>query len=167
MVMNWFRNNAVAASLLAIIRVYVGYTFLTAGWGKISGDEKFDASGFLAGGIEKSTGEHPAVQGWYASFLENVALPNVSFINVLVPWGEFLVGIALILGILTTFSAFMGLIMNVNFLLAGAISTNPNLMIMEFLLLVGGWNAGRIGLDYFLIKLREKRVGSEEREVAA
>nr|WP_318246499.1 DoxX family protein [Alkalihalobacillus algicola] len=165
--MNWFRNNAVAASLLAIIRVYVGYTFLTAGWGKISGDEKFDASGFLAGGIEKSTGEHPAVQGWYASFLENVALPNVSFINVLVPWGEFLVGIALILGILTTFSAFMGLIMNVNFLLAGAISTNPNLMIMEFLLLVGGWNAGRIGLDYFLIKLREKRVGSEEREVAA
>ncbi|WP_333489745.1 DoxX family protein [Alkalihalobacillus sp. CinArs1] len=165
--MNWFRNNVVAASLLTVIRVYVGYTFLMAGWGKVSGEERFDASGFLQGGIEKSTGEHPAVQGWYANFLENVALPNVSIFNVLVPWGELLVGIALILGLLTTFSAFMGLIMNVNFLLAGAISTNPNLMIMEFLLLVGGWNAGKIGLDYFLLKLKKKRFEGEERGVAA
>ena len=30
----------------------------------------------------------PSVQGWYAGFLENLALPNAGLFNVLVPWGE-------------------------------------------------------------------------------
>lgn len=167
MIMNWMRNNVVAAFLLAVVRIYVGYTFMMAGWGKLTSGGNFDATGFLKGGIEKSTGEHPAVQGWYAGFLENIALPNVSAINVLIPWGEFLVGVALILGILTTFSTLMALIMNINFLLAGAISINPNLMVMEFLILTGGVNSGKVGLDYFLFKLKEKGIANTQRESVA
>jgi hypothetical protein len=41
------------------------------------------------------------VQGWYAAFLEHVALPNVGFFNFIIPVGEFLAGLALILGVAT------------------------------------------------------------------
>lgn len=167
MIMNWIRNNSVAAFVLAVVRIYVGYTFMMAGWGKLTNGGGFDATGFLKGGIAKSTGEHPAVQGWYAGFLENVALPNVSVINVLIPWGEFLVGIALILGILTTFSTLMAFVMNVNFLLAGAISINPNLMVLEFLVLAGGLNSGKVGLDYFLFKIKERNFSNTGKESLA
>jgi thiosulfate dehydrogenase [quinone] large subunit len=44
----------------------------------------FNASGFLQGTITSSTGENPAVQGWWAAFLENVALPNAGLFTFLV-----------------------------------------------------------------------------------
>lgn len=151
---NWLRNNTFAAAILTVIRILVGYKFLTAGWGKLTGDKPFDATGFLKGAISKASGDHPAVQGWYSSFLESVALPNVTFINILLPWGELLVGVALILGTFTTFATLMAAFMNFNFLFAGTISVNPNLILLEFFLLVAGSNAGRFGIDFFIQSLK-------------
>ena len=69
----------------------------------------------------------------------------------LVSVGEFLVGIALILGIFTGFSAFMGGFMNWNYMMAGSASVNP----MYFALSVGlvlAWKvSGYLGADYFLV----------------
>lgn len=31
----WLRTNRWAAGILTIIRIYIGWAFLTAGWGKI------------------------------------------------------------------------------------------------------------------------------------
>jgi hypothetical protein len=42
--------------------------------------------------LAKATGEHPAVQDWWAVFLKNTTLPNVELFNFLVPWGELFVG---------------------------------------------------------------------------
>ena len=68
MIMEFIRNNKIVAGVLAIIRVYLGYAWLTAGWGKVVGG--FDASGFIQGAIANAGGDHPAVQGWWAGFLE-------------------------------------------------------------------------------------------------
>jgi thiosulfate dehydrogenase (quinone) large subunit len=57
----------------------LGYLWFKAGWGKVT--DGFDATGFLQGAIEKATGEHPAVQSWWAAFLEGFALPNVELFN--------------------------------------------------------------------------------------
>lgn len=57
--------------------------------------------------IAKTGGDHPAVQGWWGSFLEAFALPNVGLFNVLIPLGEFLVGVGMLLGTLTTLAALM------------------------------------------------------------
>ncbi len=135
-----------------VIRLYLGYEWLTAGWHKLTGG--FDASGFLKGAIAKavpaSEGAKPVVQGWWAAFLEKFALPNVGLFNFLVPVGEFLVGLALILGFATIFAATMGMVMNFAFLLSGTISSNPNLLILEFILVaLGGAYAGYIGVDYW------------------
>lgn len=156
---NWLRQSKIASGILVLLRLYIGYSFLKAGWGKVTGD--FDASGFLQGAIAKATGDHPAVQGWWASFLEGFALPNVEIFNFLVAWGELLVGIALILGIFTTFSALMGITMNFAFLFSGTVSTNAQMVLITIFILVAGTNAGRYGLDRWVLPFIRKSIGRE------
>ncbi|MFD1037016.1 DoxX family protein [Virgibacillus byunsanensis] len=145
MFVKFLRNNKVMAGVLAFLRVYIGYQWLTAGYGKITGG--FDASGYLQGAVASAGGDHPAVQGWWATFLEAVALPNAEMFTFLVMWGEFLVGIALILGIFTSFAALMAVTMNFAFLFSGTVSTNAQMVLITVFLLVAGYNAGRYGLD--------------------
>ena len=105
MVIQFLRENKAVSFALAVIRVYLGYTWLMAGIGKLQG-KGFDATGYLQGAIEKSKGAQPAVQSWWASFLQEFAIPNVDLFNTLVTWGEILVGIGLIVGCLTKTAVF-------------------------------------------------------------
>ena len=154
--LNLLRKNNIAAGILAIIRIYIGYQFLHAGYGKLTSGG-FDASGFLKGAIASSTGEHPAVQGWWATFLEQVALPNADLFSFLVQWGEVLVGIALILGLLTNFATLMGMVMNFSFLFSGTVSTNGQMILLAFFVLVAGANAGKFGLDRYVMPYVRKQ----------
>ncbi|MDP4095767.1 DoxX family membrane protein [Paenibacillus sp. P96] len=145
----WLRENPVAMWILTVIRVVIGWTWMTHGWEKLTGG--FAADGFLTGAIAKATGEHPAVQGWWAAFLEAFALPNASLFNFLIPVGEFLVGVGLLLGTLTTLAALMAMVMNFAFLFSGTVSTNAILILFEIFIVVAGANAGRIGLDHWVL----------------
>lgn len=156
MIVKFIRENKVVAGALALIRVYLGYTWLTAGLGKVTGS--FDASGFIQGAIAGAGGENPTVQGWWATFLEVFALPNAEFFNFMVAWGEVLVGIALILGIFTNFAALMGMTMNFAFLFSGTVSTNAQMVLLTFFLLVAGFNAGRYGLDRWVIPFLKEHI---------
>ena len=60
-------------------------------------------------------------------------------------------GIALILGIFTGLAAFFGSIMNMNYLLAGAVSTNPILFAIATLLVLAWKTAGWWGLDRWVL----------------
>lgn len=153
--MNWLQTSKIAMWVLTMIRIWVGYKWLTAGWSKLTGG--FDASGFMKGAIAKSAGEHPPVQGWWAAFLEHAALPGVKFFNIIVPLGEFLVGLGLILGTFTTFAALMGLVMNFAYLFSGSINTNGQLLLLEFLLILSAANAGKIGLDRWLMPFLKRK----------
>ncbi|MCU9613249.1 DoxX family protein [Caldibacillus lycopersici] len=150
MIVKFLQENTIAAFLLLILRLYLGYSWLMSGWGKITGG--FDSSGFLKGAVTAPIQgpEGSPVYGWWTTFVENFALPNARVINLLVPWGEFLVGLGLILGCFTTAAAFFGVLMNFSFLLSGTISHNPTDILMGIFIMVAGYNAGRFGLDYFL-----------------
>ncbi len=155
MFVKWLRESQSASVLLLLARLYLGYAWLISGYEKIT--EGFDASGFLKGALAKTGGEHPSVQGWWASFVERVALPNVDLFNILVPWGELLVGLGLILGCFTTAAAFFALVMNFSFLFSGTVSTNPQMVLLTIFVVVAGLNAGRYGLDRYVIPyLRNK-----------
>ncbi len=142
-----------------IVRVYIGWQWLMAGFEKIQnpvwvGPKAGVAlQGFLTGALAKTSGPHPDVQSWYAVFLKDFVLPNSVFVSYLVSFGELLVGIALILGIFTGIAAFFGAYMNMNYLLAGTVSTNPILFILAFLLILSWRVAGWWGLDRFLLPL--------------
>jgi thiosulfate dehydrogenase (quinone) large subunit len=161
MMMNWIRNNKYAAGLLLFLRLYLGYEWMTHGWAKLTGG--FDAGGFLNNAInnpvlDKAT--NAPIYPTYLAFIEHFALPNVKLINVMIPLGEFLVGLGLILGALTTAAIFFGLMMNFMFMFAGTVSTNPWYTLLGMVILVAGANAGRFGLDrYVLPYLRNLFVG--------
>ena len=160
MIMNFIRNNKIVAGVLAFIRIYIGYTWLTSGLGKMMSGG-FDASGFMQGAIASAGGENPAVQGWWAAFLETVALPNAGLFSIMVQWGEVLVGAALILGIFTNFAALMGITMNFAFLFSGTVSVNAQMVLLTVFLIAAGFNAGRYGLDRWVIPFMRKQINAK------
>ncbi|WP_079911107.1 DoxX family membrane protein [Paenibacillus sp. 32352] len=141
-----------AGVIWLIIRLYVGYTWVTSGWGKITnpawtGDKAGTAlTGFIKGALAKAEAGKD-VTGWYASFLEHFVLPNAKVFGFVVAFGELLVGLGLILGLLTGIAAFFGGVMNASFLFAGTLSTNPILFILATWLVLAWKNAGWYGLD--------------------
>lgn len=139
------------------LRLYIGWEWLTAGWEKIFnpvwvGPKAGVAiNGFLTKALEKTGGAHPDVQGWYAAFIQNVALPNDVLFSHLVSFGEVAVGLGLILGLLTPLAIFFGMVMNFNYLFAGTVSTNPILLLGQIPLLMAWKVAGWYGFDRFLL----------------
>jgi thiosulfate dehydrogenase (quinone) large subunit len=111
---------------IAILRIGVGVIFLWAGLEKILAAEPFDASGFLQFGTMGSLGwpfvtpEEGAIYNpthdFWVAMSENESAMSV--INVLVPYGQLGIGIGLILGLLTRFSAAMGTLMMLFFFIA-------------------------------------------------
>ncbi|CAG9606812.1 DoxX family protein [Pseudoneobacillus rhizosphaerae] len=163
MLVNFLRTNKLSAALFTVFRIYLGYAWLTAGWGKITGGG-FDATGFLKGAVANPVaGPGGIVYGGWVSFLESFAIPNAEIFNVLIPWGEFLVGLGLILGCLTTAAAFFAVVMNFSFLLSGTVSHNPTDIIMGVLIMVAGYNAGVFGLDRYVVPFFKKRFGKEDK----
>jgi thiosulfate dehydrogenase [quinone] large subunit len=140
-----------------IVRLYVGWQWLQAGLGKLgnpawTGDQAGAAlSGFVNGALEKTSGAHPDVQAWYAWFLETAVLPNARYWGYLVTFGELVVGVALILGIFTGIAAFFGSFMNMSYLLAGAVSSNPILLLLGGFLVLAWRTAGWWGLDRWVL----------------
>ncbi len=140
-----------------ILRLYVGWEWLHAGWGKLNnpawvGSKAGTAiSGFVNHALTETGGQHPNIQGWYAWFLSHMVLSNAVLWSYLITWGEFLVGIALILGLFTGIAAFFGSFMNMNYLLAGAVSTNPILFAIATWLVLAWKTAGWWGLDRWVL----------------
>jgi thiosulfate dehydrogenase (quinone) large subunit len=162
MINHYLRENKISAALLTVIRLYLGYSWLTAGWDKLSG-EGFNASGFLSNAVANPVKgpDGALVYGWYVSFLKSFALPNIELFNTIVPIGEFLIGLGLILGCLTTAAMFFGLVMNFSFFMAGTVSHNPTDIFLGFIILTAGYNAGRFGLDHYLVPIIRKAVNKK------
>ncbi|MDF2790553.1 MAG: Crp/Fnr family transcriptional regulator [Neobacillus sp.] len=155
---NFLRENKISAAILTIIRLYLGYSWFTAGFHKLTGG--FDASGFLKGATANPVKgpDGNMVYAWYVDFLKDFALPNIDVFNTIVPWGETLIGLGLLLGCLTTAAMFFGLVMNFSFFLAGTVSHNPTDIFLGFIILTAGYNAGRIGLDRWVVPFIRKTI---------
>lgn len=142
-----------------LIRLYVGWQWLIAGYEKVISPvwvgEKSGVAlhGFLLGALAKTSGPHADVQSWYAFFIQNFVMHNLQVFSYAVSYGELLVGIALILGAFTGIAAFFGAFMNMNYLLAGTVSTNPILFFFELFLILAWRVAGWWGLDRYLLPL--------------
>lgn len=147
------------AWLWLVFRLYIGWQWLMAGYEKIVNPvwvgpkAGIALQGFLMGALKKSGGAHPDVSGWYAGFLSSFIIPHVASFSYIVAYGEFLVGIALIMGLFTGIAAFFGGFMNMNYLFAGTVSTNPLMFLVQLLLILAWRIAGWYGADRFLLPL--------------
>jgi thiosulfate dehydrogenase [quinone] large subunit len=145
------------AWLWLVVRLYAGYTWIHAGWGKLHNPAWVGANagtalnGFVQGALGKTSGTNPDVQAWYAWFLDHIVLPNVKTWSYLVSFGETLVGLALIVGLFVGIAAFFGLFMNMSYLLAGTVSINPILLVLALFLIMAWRTAGWIGVDRWVL----------------
>ncbi|MDE2037836.1 MAG: DoxX family membrane protein [Patescibacteria group bacterium] len=152
-------NNTRVSWFWLVVRLYVGYEWLSAAWEKVTSPAWTGAqagsalSGFLNGALAQVGGAHPNVQGWYAAFLKDAVLPNVHAWSYAVSYGELAVGVALVLGAFTGIAAFFGLFMNLNYLMAGTVSTNPILFVLAIGLILAWKTAGWFGFDRWLVPL--------------
>lgn len=150
-VSRWLFTNTSSAWIWLILRIYLGYSWLVAGWGKVTSDAwtgenaGVAVKGFIEGALALVEEGH--VPTWYAWFLESVVIPGAVPFSYMVAWGEVLVGLGLIVGLLTGIAAFFGAVMNMSFLLAGTVSTNPVMLLIAIFIMLAWKVAGWYGLD--------------------
>lgn len=152
MVMEFLRTNKWVMYTITILRIWLGYAWFLSGFNKVI--HGFSAHKFINMAIKNPVqGMHGEQFPWFTVFLK-ICTNNGSqteIFSMLVPWAEILIGFGLIFGLFNLAAAFLGLIMNFTFIFAGTISSNPNYIIIEFLILVIGNNSSKLGLDNLVI----------------
>ncbi|HEX3031188.1 MAG TPA: DoxX family protein [Bacillota bacterium] len=146
-----------------LIRLYLGWEFLSAGLGKwSSGFGSAAVSGYLKGALAKTSSSllaskgpqaaaHPDVTETWGWMITHIFLPNAGFFAFLVKTGEVLLGVALIVGLFTHLAAALGITMNFVYLLSGTASITGPMILGLGLIIVCGYRSYLIGLDRFLI----------------
>ena len=138
-------------------RLFLGWAWLDAGWHKVRADSWMDGGTALQGywtrAVEVPEGgsarapwaayreliQYMLDREWYTWFAKLIAI------------GEVAIGVGLIVGALTGLAAFFGATLNMSFLLAGTVSTNPILLFVAIFIILGWRVAGWIGADRFLL----------------
>lgn len=152
-------NSPKFAWLWLIVRVYLGYQWVTASLHKLSSPDWMQTGNAIKGfwmnavKIPEAPAKPAITFAWYRSFLQSLIDSNAQvWFGKLIAVGELLVGIALIAGIFVGMAAFFSFLMNFNFLLAGSNSTGPLLLVLAMLLMVAWKIAGYYGLNRLWLK---------------
>ena len=168
----WLFASKQAAWLWLIARLYLGYEWLHAGFGKVTGTEGGTFSwhlgfttdswlrsskglqGFLGYAVTNAgKGPNSSLNyGWYASMLRWMAHPGPAAVfSKAIALGEMAIGIAMIVGLFVGIAAFFGATLNFSFGLAGVAGVNPVFLVLQVLLILAWRNAGYIGLDRYVL----------------
>ena len=151
-----------SAALWLVVRFYLGFQWLEAGWHKATGTGWLDGGSALKGywakavALDPKTGTGPINNdyGWYRDFLTFLLNNNAyTWFAKLIVFGEILVGVGLIVGGLVGIAAFFGALMNMSFMLAGSASTNPVMFLLAIALMLAWQVAGYYGADRFILPL--------------
>lgn len=161
-----------------IVRMYVGFSWLDAGWHKIfdTGAKTnyiIDGAGIYAfwqriAAIPAAPAKPVITYDWYRSAIQFLIDNHwEGFFGKLIAFGETAVGLGLIFGAFVGLAAVSGAFMNLNFMLAGSTSSNPVLLLLGFLLVLAWKTAGFIGLDRYLLPILGTPWRSTERQAPA
>jgi thiosulfate dehydrogenase [quinone] large subunit len=150
-------SNPAFAPIWLVVRLFVGYQWITSGWGKLNSADWMSGGVALKGFWERAVaipaqGRPVITFDWYRSFL-SFLLDGGHYVwfAKLITFGEMLIGLALILGAFVGIAAFFGGFMNFYFLMAGTASTNPVLLVLSILMVIAWRIAGYYGLDRWIL----------------
>lgn len=157
-IINFLFGDKDSAPLWAVVRFYVGFAWLSAGYGKIR-DQAWMISGtalkqFWMMTTAPSPPESPPQRtyDWYHAFL-TFMLHNdwFTWLAKVIAVGEVVVGVFLLCGAFVGIVSLFGAVLNFNYALAGSAGANTVLLIMGSLLVTAWMVSGYIGLDRYLL----------------
>jgi thiosulfate dehydrogenase (quinone) large subunit len=154
----FLRYGREAAPLYLGLRLFLAWEWLEAGWHKVSDPawvqtgEALRAYWERAVALPTAPARPPITYPAYRAFIQFM-LDNgwYTWFADLVAWGEVLIGLGFLFGGLIGFAAFFALLMNFAFLFAGTTSSNPMLIMLEVVVLLGWRVAGWWGVDRVLL----------------
>ncbi len=168
-VSQWLFGSPGAAWIWLLVRIYLGYLWLHAGWEKLTGTSggtwtwhvRFTKEswlrstaglkGFAAFALTNTKGPNaPVNYGWYAAFLRWLEHGG-GWIAPIIALGETAIGLCLFLGLFTGIAAFLGALLTTAFGLAGIAGVNPIFLVLEVFIVLAWRNAGWIGLDRYVL----------------
>jgi uncharacterized membrane protein YphA (DoxX/SURF4 family) len=144
-------QGILARGALVLLRLYLGLVFLLAAVPKLQHEPGSDPAEFLQQRALE-TGHD-----FYRPFVETVLLPNSAAVASMVGWAEAFVGVTLMAGLLTRFSAGLAMVLAVNYMFAKGSwfwtpwSYDAAFFVVALALLIGA--AGRtLGVDALLAR---------------
>lgn len=152
-------QSTVASWFWLAVRLFVGYQFLTSGYGKLTNPAWTNGSGeailgFWTRSLAVNNGKPVITYDWYRGFIQYLVDSNAAgWFSYVIVFGELAVGLGLILGAFVGLAAAGGMLMNIAFLLAGTVSSNPIMVLLAIVLILAWKNAGYVGLDRYLLPL--------------
>jgi thiosulfate dehydrogenase (quinone) large subunit len=153
----WLFSDTRSAFFWLFVRLWLGSQWIEASLHKIS-DPGWVATGEALKGYWVSavqipdTGRPPITYDWYRGFLQFMLDQQAyTWFAKLIAYGEFLIGVALIIGAFVGIAAFFGAFMNWNFIMAGSASSNGLLLVTAVVLILAWKVAGYLGADRYLL----------------
>jgi thiosulfate dehydrogenase [quinone] large subunit len=146
-VVKWLGQSKVVAVGWLAMRVWLGIMWMQAGWAKLFGAENSfflhnhgaGVAGFAAHGV--------AAYSWWGSFLHSFVVPNAGPIALLVAFGEFTIGAALVLGLFTRTAAICSLALLFTYVMSGTASVCAFYGLFAVVILATWRTSSWIGLD--------------------
>ncbi len=151
-------NNVRWSWLWLLLRLYLGWTWLSSGLEKLENPGWYSTGEALKGFWERAVqvpeapARPPIAFDWYRGFIQFLLDSSAyTWFAKVIMTGELLIGITLILGAFVGISAFLGAFLNWNFMMAGTASINPLMFVFTILLILAWKTSGWIGLDRWLL----------------
>ena len=115
-------RNISVATLLLPLRLFLGISFIAAGWDKLSDPTFFDTSapGYIGNQLAGFASQSPL-----GGFLTAVAVPNATLFGAMVLAGELAIGFGTLLGLFSRTAAIFGCILSLTLWLTASWQVTP------------------------------------------
>ena len=138
------------------MRVWLGIMWIQAGVSKLWGAEN---PGFLhngGAGVAGYAAHGVPAYSWWGSFLHTFVVPNSGWIGVLVAVAEFVIGVALVLGLFTRVAALGSLALLFTYVMSGTASVCAFYALFAIVIFATWRTSTWLGLDGFISGYRQR-----------
>jgi len=153
----WLRTSKAMAIVWTAARVWLGIMWMEAGVAKIFGAENPAFLHNNGAGVAGFASHGVAAYSWWGSFLHSFVVPNAGAIGVLVAFGEFAIGVGLVLGLFTRVAAIASLLLLFTYVMSGTASVCAFYALFSIVILATWRTSSWIGADGLIAGYRQRR----------
>ncbi len=119
------------------LRIFIGLGWLRAAAEKVVDPAWYDGTALTAF-LQQQLGWSQEAFPFYGTLMESVFMPGATALSIVVILAQLFAGLAILLGYYTNAGLLVGLVMNVNFVFAGAVDPSTFYIVIQLVLFFGG-----------------------------